>query len=311
MSVAAETHRGEVADYFCYFAYGLTVGSALPLPELTAGRGKADITIEIERRQSVTPQADTPILCASASPSQVHLTWGGVGDLLIERGNRIVIVPGSGAAEDALRLFVLGAGLGVLLHQRGLLVLHGSAVAIQNRVVAFVGAKGCGKSTTAAILQRRGHSLVADELLVVCFDARDRPWAMPGSPQIRLWSDALTHAGGDLASAVRVRAGLDKFNLSASPVTTRALPLRGLYLRDAEGELAVDPLGASERLLGLIPHLYVSRFGTPFFKSTDAAYPFQQLNLLLKQVSVKRLFRQPDLSQSLDVARLIERDCLA
>lgn len=308
--MAAKADQDERADFVGYSAYGFTLRSALPLPELAPGRGRADIMIEFERRRAGDTDVASPILCASASPAQAHLTWGGVGDLLIEQGRRIVVVPGSGAADDALRLFVLGAGLGVLLHQRGLLILHGSAVAIQDRIVGFIGAKGAGKSTTAAILQQRGHPLVADELLVLRFDAESRPLVMPGPSQLRLWADALTHIGGNPARAVPVRAGIDKFNVSASRVASEALPLHSLYLLDAEGPLAVQPIYSSERLLSLIPNLYVSRFGTPFFKSTDAAYPFQQLNLLLKYTAIKRLVRSPDLGRSEAIARLIERDCL-
>ncbi len=310
MHAEVKAHQDDRAEFFVYSAYGFTLRSTLPFPELTGGRGKADITITFERRQATRSDLDSPILCEDASPSQAHLTWGGVGDLLIEHGRRIVVVPGPNAAKDALRLFVLGAGLGVLLHQRGLLVLHGSAVAIQDRIVGFIGAKGAGKSTTAAFLQQHGHPLVADELVAIQFDARGRPLVMPGLSQLRLWSDALTHTGGDPTNAVPVRAGIDKFNVSASRVASRALPLHSLYLLDAEGPLSVDPLYSSERLLSLVPHLYVSRFGTPFFRSTDAAQPFQQLNLLLKYTAIKRLVRSADLGQSEAIVRLIERDCL-
>lgn len=306
----AEAYQDEEAEFSDYSAYGFTLRSALPLPELAAGQGRADVTIELRPRQASDSEADSPIICASASPAQIRLRWSGVGDLVIERGRRIVVAPVLEAEDDALRLFVLGAGLGVLLHQRGLLVLHGSAVAIRDRAVGFIGGKGCGKSTTAAILQQQGHPLVADELLVIRFDAQGRPLVMPGSSQIRLWSDALAHTGGDPSKADRVRAGVDKFNVSAAAVVGESLPLHSLYLLDAEGALAVDPLYTSERLLSLIPHLYVSRFGTPFFKSTNAAYPFQQLNSLVKHTAIKRLLRTPDLSQSEAIARLIERDCL-
>ncbi|MBL8250348.1 MAG: hypothetical protein JNK31_01630 [Candidatus Competibacter sp.] len=307
----AEAYQDEEAEFFDYSAYGFTLKSALPLPELAPGQGRADITIEIESRQSGGASADSPILCASASPAQAHLMWGGVGELSIERGRRIGVRPVPDAPEDALRLFILGAGLGTLLHQRGLLVLHGSAVAIEDRIVGFIGAKGAGKSTTAAILQQQGHPLVADELLVIRFDARGRPLVMPGPSQLRLWSDALTRTGGDPAHAVRVRAGIEKFNVGVARVASDSLPLHSVYLLDAEGQLAVDPLYSSERLLSLIPHLYVSRFGTPFFKATNAAYPFQQLNLLLKHTAIKRLIRRPDLGQAEAIARLIERDCAA
>lgn len=125
-----------------YEAYGLTLASTLPFPELLAGGAGVDVVIVVDRMASVASQEHSPILCAGVSPNRVHLTWGGVGDLLIEDGQRITVAPRPDTDEDALRLFVLGAGLGVLLHQRGLLVFHASGVVINDQVVGFTGAKG-------------------------------------------------------------------------------------------------------------------------------------------------------------------------
>ena len=293
-----------------YSAYGFTLASALPLPELLAGEGRADIYIDVGLIQSAAPHEHSLILCASASTNRAHLTWGGVGDLLIEDGQRITVVPSPDTDEDALRLFVLGAGLGVLLHQRGLLVLHASGVAIQDQVVGFIGAKGWGKSTTAAILHQRGHALISDELLVVRFDDQDQPWVIPGSPQIKLWVDALVGTGGDPDLAIRVRSGVDKFNVNAISIAPRELPFHSLYLLDGGEELSIRSMSPSEAFFGVVPHLYVHRFGTSFLQATDMARAFQQVTRLLRTVTVKRLLRRRDLGQLSNIARLIEQDVL-
>ncbi len=293
-----------------FAAYGLTIASALPLPELFLGEGGANVHIEIARSGGIAPHEHSPILYVDASPNRVHLIWGAVGDLLIEDGCRMTIVPRPDAEEDALRLFVLGAGMGVLLHQRGMLVFHASGVAIHDQVVGFIGAKGWGKSTTAASLHQRGHALITDELLVVRFDARNQPQVIPGPPQIRLWSDALASTGGDPNSAVRVRSGIDKFNFNAVNIAAKALPFHGFYLLDAGEKFAIQPMSPSEIFFGIIPHLYVSGFGTQFLQSTGAIRAFQQLNFLLKKITVKRLLRQWNLGQLPDIARRVEQDIL-
>jgi hypothetical protein len=293
-----------------FSAYGLTLASDLPLPELLSGEGRADIYIEVARRESIAPYEHSRILCVNASQSQVHLTWGAVGDLLIEEGRRITIVPRPDADEAALRLFVLGAGLGVLLHQRGMLVLHASGVAIHDRIAGFIGAKGWGKSTTAASLHQRGNALISDELLVIGFDDQGQPRVIPGSPQIRLWSDSLVSIGGDPDSAVRVRSGIEKYNVNATYFAAEALPFHCLYLLDGGEELAIQAMSHSEAFFGVIPHLYVCRFGTPFLQSTNTARAFQQLNLLLKRIKVKRLLRQWNLNLLPDIAQRIEQDIL-
>lgn len=293
---------------FSYSAYGLNLTSTLSLPELVSGEGKVDVCIEIDRRKSLAHREYSPILCTDASPNRIHLTWGAVGDLLIEEGCRITVIPAPNADENDLRLFVLGSGLGVLLHQRGLLVLHASGVAIHDRIVGFTGAKGRGKSTMAASLHRCGYPLISDELLVVRFDAKGRPLAIPGSPQMRLWSDALVGIGGHPDSAVRVRSGIDKFSVSATKIATEVLPFYSLYLLDIGEELSVQLTSPSEAFFGVMQHLYVYRFGTKFLQSTGATRAFQQLSWLLKKIIVKRLLRQWNLSQLADIAKLVEQD---
>ena len=293
-----------------YSAYGLTLASAFPLPELPLVKGRADVIVELDSRKCTASYEPSPISCTDASLNQIHLTWGGVGDLLIEEGRRITVVPGPNADEDALRLFILGAGLGVLLHQRGLLVLHASCVAIDNRGIGFIGAKGWGKSTTTATLHRRGHALISDELLVVRFDDQAQPRVIPGSPQIRLWSDALISMGDDPDSAVRVRSGIDKYNVYAGNTIAETLPLYCLYLLDVGEDLSIKLMPPSEAFFGIIPHLYVCRFGTQFLQSTNITHAFQQLNLLLRKIKVKHLLRQWKLNQLPDVTRRIEQDVL-
>jgi len=293
-----------------YSAYCLTLASTLPLPELLAGKGRVDVFIDVDRIESAASHEHSSILCADVSPNRAHLTWDGVGDLLIEDGQRITVVPGPDADEDALRLFVLGAGLGVLLHQRGLLVFHASGVVINDQVVGFIGAKGWGKSTTAATLHQRGHALISDELLVVRFDDQGQPLVIPGSPQIKLWADALVGTGGDPDSSVRVRSGVDKFSVNAASIAPNELPFDCLYLLDAGEELSIQPMSPSEAFFGIVPHLYVYRFGTSFLQAMGMSRAFQQLNQLLKKITVKRLLRRRDLNQLPDIAYRIERDVL-
>lgn len=295
-------------DRLCYSTYGLILASTLPFPELLTGGGKVDVFIDVSQIKSAASCEHSPIRCIDVSLNRAHLTWGGVGDLLIEEGQWMTVIPGPNPDEDALRLFVLGAGLGVLLHQRGLLVLHASAVAMADGVVGFIGAKGWGKSTTAAILHQRGHALISDELLVVRFDDQGRPWVIPGSPQIKLWADALVGTGGDPDLAVRVRSGVDKFHVNATSIAPRELPFHDLYLLDGGEELSIQSMSPSEAFFSVAPHLYVHRFGTSFLQATDMARAFQQVSGLLRIVTVKRLLRRRDLGQLSDMARLIEQN---
>ena len=288
-----------------YSAYGLTIESALLLPDLTSGKGRVDVQISLAPPAPTATEEIVGIQCLSATPARVHLSWRAVGELVVQDGNRIVIAPAPDVVAEALRLFVIGAAFGVLLHQRGLLVLHASAAVIDERVVAFLGGKGWGKSTTAMALRQRGHRIIADELLVMRLDG-DEPIVMSGSSPIKLRSDALTNLGGNPDTSVPVRPGHRKYFVSESTITEGEFPLCTLFLLDAGDTLSVAPVPPAEAFFGVAPHVYVCRFGTGFLQSTGADRTFRQLGLLLKRTSVMRLYRQRDLSQLSEIAKLVE-----
>jgi len=87
--------------------------------------------------------------------------------------------------EDAAT-YLLGPVLGLLLRLRGVTCLHASAVALADRAIAFVGSEGAGKSTTAALLARKGLAIISDD--VVALVERDALFTfIPAYPYLSLW----------------------------------------------------------------------------------------------------------------------------
>ena len=140
-------------------AYGLAIQSEIPLPEAPATGAGTQVLI---RQGKVEKPAGEPNAERTYEIDQANFRvyWRGVGTFLIRCGTDVVVEPESGAEEAVLRLYLLGPVLGILLHQRGFLVLHASVVSIAGGAVGFLGEKGWGKSTTAAALNARGHGLV-------------------------------------------------------------------------------------------------------------------------------------------------------
>lgn len=201
-----------------YQVYGLVVESEMELPELVlAGNSMPDVQI---RFGEVPEAVDDPIIqwsWCTASSSEYILTVKGVARYHVCKGRFITIerrleLPEPVAAPD-IRLWLLGSAFGALLHQRGLLPLHVSAVKAPTGVWAFTGESGEGKSTLAGFLKRRfGWELVSDDVSVISPELAS-PLIYPGPRKLKLWKDALAHLCFSEGEAIRDLSNSEKFQL--------------------------------------------------------------------------------------------------
>jgi hypothetical protein len=174
--------------------------------------------------------------------------------------DRIVIAPEPDADDRSIRAFLFGSAIGALLQMRGLMVLHGSAIAMPDGGVAvFCGHSTAGKSTLAAALATRGHPALADDLTAVCFDADGGAWCLPGLARTKLWRDALESLGlADRTNAsTRVMPEMDKHSLHLA-TSARPAPLRRFYelLAADGGSLTFGPATGLDKLNLLLAHTY-------------------------------------------------------
>lgn len=238
---------------------------------------------------------------SEASFDEALLSWEKVGTIRIRQGREIQVVPRQDINPDVLSLFITGAAMGIVLHQRGLLVLHASAVDVDGSAIAFIGFKGMGKSTTAAAFVGRGYLMISDD--VVALDARYR--VRPGSEVVKLWPTALKAALNDDPESIpriyptnekRARIVDDKMAASSSQ-------LKAIYVLDSGDTLRIEPIEPAGRFVEVVRHSYAPRFvGTP---GTPPEH-FQQCTQLVADIPMYRLRRVPDLEQLSDVVARVE-----
>jgi hypothetical protein len=180
---------------------------------------------------------------------QILLTIPGTARFLLTEGRDIAVAPAPGRLPNETAALLVGTVLGILLQQRGRIVLHASAVEVGNRAMLFCGASGDGKSTLAAGLSKAGHALLSDDLCAIELRAAGPPAVHPDGQGLTLWAEALDALDLKAPAGGAVRAGLEKYRVE--PPSGRAagpLPVAAIYeLRESRGSAAC----AIEALAGM------------------------------------------------------------
>ena len=219
-----------------YRVAGLAVASEIELP--------GAIPAQATSAPAVTVRA-APVPATLQDAARTGATWQIAGDkflfqvpriarFLLTGGREILFEPATGAEAGDVSIFVIGTVFGILLHQRGEIVLHASAVRVNDKAVLFCGPSGAGKSTLAAALAQRGFPLVADDLCAVTVAPGAAPTVQPDGRHLKLWAQAIEKL--DLAErrGAAVRNKLEKFFVEPAAALAEPLPLGAVYaLREA------------------------------------------------------------------------------
>jgi hypothetical protein len=104
-------------------------------------------------------------------------------------GRHVVCQPAPETSGNTINHLYNNQVLPLALSITGQLVFHGSAVAIENTSIAFVGETGRGKSTLAATFATTGYCFLTDDGLLIEED-NNRHFIRPSHPSIRLWQDS-------------------------------------------------------------------------------------------------------------------------
>lgn len=237
-----------------YIAYGLSVHSEIPLPELTLQASETpDVTIRLGGVPAEIKDPRFRRVIWQASPGEWLMDMQTIGRYYVRDGRDIRIEPYPEADDADLRAFLFSSTWGALLHQRGVLLLHASAVHMPSGAVAVSGKSGAGKSTLLTSLLGRGYPLLADDKVAVVQDGA-QPIVIQGHPTIRLWADALERLGTASDGLPRLREGFDKFLYRVERMHPEPSPFRALFILapSAREDIAIerlDPMAAYDAVL--------------------------------------------------------------
>lgn len=276
----------------CYQAFGLAIGSDLPLPDLPVTHQAPDVLIR-QRRMSAASLADKH----DGGESIAGLVAGGAFRFLVERGREIWFdYDEDFAGTDMIPSILLGMVFAAVLRQRGLLVLHASSVAKDGCAIGFVGDSGWGKSTLAEYFCQRGYTLLSDDIVAIQLED-SAAVALPAFPQVKLLPDAgllLRHDYGELRvlhgeMGKRARVANEHYNPAPCPVKSL------FVLEDAvKDRPRVADLPGHRAVMELTRH---TRMRHMFTRVDFQRGQVQLCGKLIRRAQVRVLYRVPALEQ--------------
>jgi hypothetical protein len=206
---------------------------AASAPDVTVGAGQVPETLP-----EAGTRGPTWDMCAATdedlTSARFLLRVPGIARFLLSAGRDIRFEAEAGIGPSDIAVFLLGTAFGVLLHQRGQVVLHASAVRVGGNAVLSCGASGVGKSSLAAALAQRGFPVVTDDFCAFDFDGAGAPAVQSDGRQLKLWAHAIAHLSLEAQRGAPVRRQLQKYYVEPELSHSAALPLGAVYfLREA------------------------------------------------------------------------------
>jgi hypothetical protein len=273
-----------------YSIFGLNFESDIKCPELAVAANIPDVKIRYGKvPESLGPKSHKGV-CFEALPGSLLIKTKDIARYLITEGREIIIEPEKEENESSIRLFLLGSAMGALLHQRGILPLHGNGILFHNKGVLFAGISGAGKSTLAAMMALKGFEPVTDDITAIGY-MNETPVILPGIPQLKLWQDSILKMNLKTKGLKKVRDELEKYYYPVKGKTNNVfVPLKKIYIMNMNNQegIAIKPLNGIEKFTVLKNHTY--RYNYVKSMNLEKSH-FELSTRLASKIEISRLFR--------------------
>jgi hypothetical protein len=291
-----------------YSLAGWRFRSEIPIEALPAWDGDPAHAPDVVLVRGDVPEVpcdDDPVEVIVAGRDFATVVVADAGRFEVRNGREVIADIRPDALTGVVENSIVGPVLGTLCYERGIVPLHCNTVVIDGKAVALSGKSGAGKSTLAAILLKRGHRLISDDVLPLC-EVDGRTYALPGTQHLRLWGQTLDLIGEDKRKLRRAADGArEKYYLPTVQKTTCRFPLAAvIWLEQSDkDEHSLRPCNGIFRTRAIWKATYGSNLIREFAKMGSK----EITNLSLPGVAVFDLLRPRSLDHLEEQAEMIER----
>jgi hypothetical protein len=298
-----------MSKLYFYNCFGLNIKSQIYFPELPPGKKDFNAVIRFDKEKNFPIEGlkeDSNII--KYSSKDISFIFDNKPLFRVKNGNEIIINSDFKIEDILLRSLLLGQGMGILLHQKGFLVLHGSAVKMGYNAIGFLGDSGEGKSTITAALNIKGYPLITDDVLVIDFDKNNKPVLLPSFPRIKLWDDVIDHLteGKEFFPKIHPKFQKYSYNIDKNFFQNK-LPLKTVYIIEKSEKNVITPIKSQqEALIELIKNAYMIFL----FNAKEKTKNFILSARTINNIDVKRLKRSNSLEDIEELLNILVDDTL-
>ena len=285
----------------------LVVDCGFDLPECEPVDGPCTPDVVVSRGvvEGDLPGGQAITAVAQVSDDACQIVLPDLLTMRIEGGRRITLQWDDATPLADVRALMFSTGFAALYLQRGLLPLHASALVTNQGLVAFTGVSGAGKSTTAALLGARGHTIFTDDVCVLDGRTPGGPLAHQHLRVHKLCADV----AGRLPGAVLDRGRSSIEAKEYRPIAGsggRGIAIARLYLlaqRPEPGPPAFERLYGQQAVAAALATGFRPGLVRGLGRQGDA---FELLTRLAQEIPIYRLTRSMDLDDSPAFADALE-----
>lgn len=228
--------------------------------------------------------------------NEFRMVAADVGTFYAANGKSIRFSPDTSATNESIELYMNGSVFGAILHQRGILPIHGSSFVYRGSGVMLCGHSGSGKSslTSAMCLNGQATFLTDDVTPILFYDGK--PAVLPKSDRVKLWDDSLDQLSKKRDELKRIRPQDNKYYLTIEKSASEPHPLHHVVIISVDDKIAepvAEQMTGAEGFSILQKEIY-RLFYLRAIPQRKARY-FMQISKICNQCTIQSVTRPADI----------------